>query len=95
MSDEPELVKIAFLLDPDESGGISVERLWAKPLADGTYVLDNSPFHAYGVSWQDVVYAELVETGLVFSTIARRGGHSTYRVRLPKGQTHAFRSGRS
>jgi len=91
MSDTSDLVKIAFPLNPDESGGISVERLWAQPLSDGTYVLDNSPFHAYGVSWQDVVSAELDETGeLVYSAIARRGGHSTYRVRLPKGKSDAY-----
>lgn len=68
-----------------------MERLWAKPLSDGTFILDNSPFHAYGVSWQDVVYAELDQTGeLVYTAVARRGGHSTYRIRLPKGTSHAY-----
>lgn len=31
-----------------------VETLWAKPVDVDQYQLDNSPFYAYGVSWQDV-----------------------------------------
>jgi len=63
----PDLVKIAFRLNAEESDGITRERLRAKPMPDGTFLLDNSPFHVYGVSYRDSVHAELEEeeTGLL------------------------------
>jgi hypothetical protein len=41
----------------DEEGGTDVETLWATHLGADAYKLDNSPFYAYGVSWEDVVSA--------------------------------------
>lgn len=83
---ESQRVKIAFPLEADQSGGIERERLWATPLPDGSYLIENSPFHAFGVSYGDAVHANLERGDLVFSKVARRGGHSTYRLRLPRGQ---------
>jgi len=83
------LVKIIFDVDSVTSPDMATpESLWAKPNFDGTYILDNSPFFVYGVSYQDQVFAREIDRRLVFTGIAKRGGHSTYRVRLPKGQTH-------
>jgi hypothetical protein len=59
-------------------------------MPDGTFLLDNSPFHVYGVSYRDSVHAELEEEELVFSGVAQRGGHSTYRLKLPGGATHGY-----
>lgn len=87
---DSNLVKIAFPLNAEESDGITRERLWAKPMPDGTFVLDNSPFHVYGISYRDIVHAELEEEGLVFSGVAQRGGHSTYRLKLPSGASHGY-----
>jgi hypothetical protein len=84
------MVKVAFPLDVKQSGGIERERLWATPQPDGTYVIENSPFHAYGVSYQDAVYADLNDGELTFANIARRGGHSTYRLKLPSGKGLAY-----
>jgi hypothetical protein len=86
---EPDLVQIVFSLDAD-AGGIETERLWAMPLANGTFLLDNSPFHAYGVSYMDVVNVDSTLNGFEFASVASRGGHSTYLIRLPLGQSHAY-----
>src|SRR5688572_22698495 len=41
----------------NEDGSADVETLWATSLGADNYKLDNSPFYAYGVSWEDVVHA--------------------------------------
>ena len=87
---ESHMVKVAFPLDAEHSGGIERERLWATPQADGTYRIENSPFHAYEISYCDCVYANLQSGDLVFAKIARRGGHSTYRLRLPRHKEHGY-----
>ncbi|SEP10852.1 protein of unknown function [Luteibacter sp. UNC138MFCol5.1] len=58
---------------------------------DGGFELENSPFYVYGVSYRDVVEAE-VDTGvLTFIRVVRRGGHSTYRLLVTgDGQASAF-----
>jgi hypothetical protein len=48
-------VKVKFVESDDE--GDDVETLWAVALGNNLFRLDNSPFYAYGVSWQDVVEA--------------------------------------
>lgn len=83
MSDD--LVKICFTLDPDDWHRTPTERLWAKPIHDlaaSAFELDNTPFHAFGVSWHDVVRAVEVDGALQFAGVIARGGHSTYRVFL-------------
>lgn len=77
-----DLIKIAF---PVERGW--AETMFAQPLPSGHYRIDNSPFHVYGVSNGDTVSAAPDQDGrLVFTDVVQRGGHSTYRVRLPPGQ---------
>jgi hypothetical protein len=71
-----ELVKVGFRY---EDGG--VETLWAAPLGNNLYRLDNSPFYIYGVSWQDVVEAQPEEDGfLFFLRVIEKSGHRTVRV---------------
>lgn len=70
------------------SGGILGERMHCIPLGDGTFQVDNSPFHAFGVSLGDKITATEDSDGLIFDSIISRGGHSTYRVRLPSGASH-------
>lgn len=77
-------MKIAFRL-PDGS----VENMHAEPLPDGTFRLDNVPFHVRGISYDDEFTVMPEDGRLFFSIVARRGGHSTYRVRLPKGSSHS------
>lgn len=77
-----DLIKVAF---PVENG--SIETMFAQLLPCGDYRVDNSPFHVYGVSYGDTVSAAPDPDGrLVFTGVVQRGGHATYRVRLPQGQ---------
>jgi hypothetical protein len=57
------------------------ETLWASPLGGGLYRLENSPFFAYGVSWQDVIEAHAAPDGLLeFARCVRKSGNRTLRV---------------
>ena len=61
--------------------GENIETLWATPVGEGEYQLDNSPFWAYGVSWKDVVAAAPDSDGqLAMTHIVRKSGHRTVRV---------------
>ena len=71
------MVKIQFLPNTTRDG--IVENMWAESVENG-FRLENSPFYAYGVSYQDIVSAELDDGILVFKGILTRGGHSTYRI---------------
>jgi len=75
MSQEEKMVKV-LLQDGDE-----VETLWAVHLQENLYRLDNSPFFAYRISWEDIVEAEPDKNGvLCFSRIAVKSGNRTVRV---------------
>ena len=69
---EPK-AKVLFRV-PNEDGTAEVETLWATPLGDDRYQLDNSPFYAYSVSWQDIVHAPIsAEEGVpTFERLPRR-----------------------
>ena len=80
-------MKIRFPLNLAENDyGLDGEFLSAVPLGDNEYVIDNPPFHVYGVSYKDIVYAKEKSGVLTFGSIIKRGGHSTYRIRMPLGQ---------
>ena len=89
MSDEAPLAKVAF---PIEVGEATTETLWALNLGEGRYQLDNTPWFAYGVSWQDVVEAvPEAEGGFpVFRRVVQKSGHRTLRTALPESATEAF-----
>jgi hypothetical protein len=73
--------KVLFRI-PDGAGGANVETLWATPLGFDTYQLDNSPFYAYGVSWQDTVLAPVSpeEQMPTFQSVVVKSGNRTIRV---------------
>jgi hypothetical protein len=57
------------------------ETLWASPLGGDLYRLDNSPFFAYGVSWQDIIEAHAAPDGLLeFVRCVRKSGNRTLRA---------------
>lgn len=64
--------------------GGDVETLWACPLRDNHYELDNTPWFAYGVSWHDVIEARPQEDGgfPVFSRVIHKSGYRTIRLVL-------------
>jgi len=66
----------------NEDGSTEVETLWATHLGADNYRLDNSPFYAYGVSWEDVVAAPFnAEEGRpTFERVVEKSGNRTIRV---------------
>jgi hypothetical protein len=79
------LVKLTVPLEAQAWHGSATETLWAEKLANGQYRLRNTPFYAYGLSVEDIVFAQEEAGGLVFTGIARHGGHSTYRIVKSEG----------
>jgi hypothetical protein len=71
-----------------EKGAGTVENMHAKALPNGNFILENVPFHAYGISLGDEFSVTTDSERLVFGAVVRRSGHSTYRVKLPRGGTH-------
>lgn len=82
MSSHPT-AKVLFRI-PDGDSGATVETLWAVPLGNDRYKLDNSPFFVYGVSWQDVVFAphDPQEQMPTFQSVVERSGNRTVRLIL-------------
>ena len=81
MSKHPEMSKVLFRVH-ETDGTARVETLWATPLGDDLYQLDNSPFYAYSVSWKDIVYApyDPDEQFATFQRVVRKSGHKTIRI---------------
>jgi len=73
--------KVLFRI-PAEDGSADVETLWATALGGDEYKLDNSPFYAYSVSWQDIVYAPFDEKEgrPTFVRVVKKSGHRTIRI---------------
>src|SRR5215472_15911987 len=80
-------VKIQFVLDPKDGHGYETEGLWGESLGAGEFRILNSPFFAFGISFDDVVKAESSAGVYRFQEVLRRGGHSTYRLFLQNDRT--------
>jgi hypothetical protein len=80
------VVKVKVPLPPDTAFGGDSESLWAEVTNDGLYRIRNVPFFAKGLSFGDVVRAKQEKGELIFRNVARRGGHSTYRIFASKGR---------
>ena len=75
-------VKVAFDVQNDD-GSTEIETLWAEPLGNHVYRLDNSPFYVYSISWQDEVFAPPSADGLpTFQRVVSKSGNRTVRIRL-------------
>jgi hypothetical protein len=81
MADTPEHVKIVIdtELEDDGIGGVG---LWARPLGDDLYELDNTPWHTLAINDRDIVraIASSPDKNPVFVDVVRRGGHRTIHV---------------
>jgi hypothetical protein len=79
---EPSHVKVLFRLEIiDDWPDVEVEGMWATPLGGDCYKLDNIPFHAMGVSDQDVVIAgPAMEPGVWFQEVLEPSEFSTVRI---------------
>jgi Domain of unknown function (DUF4265) len=73
--------KVLFRV-PGDDGTAEVETLWATELGNDEYKLDNSPFYAYSVSWEDIVYAPFdpIEERPTFQRVIKKSGNRTVRV---------------
>jgi hypothetical protein len=73
--------KILFRISNDD-GAAEVETLWATKLEGDNYQFDNSPFYAYGVSWQDIVFSpyDQDEEFPTFQHVVSKSGHRTIRI---------------
>lgn len=56
------------------------EIMWAFPLGENRFRIQNVPFYAFGVSYDDVVEAPTIGNQNVMRAVVQRGGHSTYRI---------------
>ena len=76
-------VKIVFKLDVDADGypPSEFEGVWATPLGEDRFRIDNVPFFVKAVANGDVVRAIKNSDGeFIFDEIVERGGHSTVRI---------------
>jgi len=73
--------KVLFRV-PNEDGSADIETLWATHVGADNYQLDNSPFYAYGVSWEDIVSAPFSpeEGHFTFERVVSKSGNRTVRV---------------
>jgi hypothetical protein len=75
-----DLEKVTVQLKKADWHDHATETMWARPIGKDRFQLQNVPFYAYGVSYDDVV--EAVNTGdqNLVRSVVKRGGHSTYRI---------------
>lgn len=85
MSESPSPDAKVMFRTARADGSVDVETPWATHLGNDHYAIDNSLWYAYGVSWQDVVYAPLDEQQgfAVFQHVVKKSGHRTIRVLFP------------
>lgn len=81
---EDGLIKVKFPLENDVLG-IEAEWMWARWQGENVFELDNSPFHAYGISFKDSFSIEFADDTACFGRILRKEGHRTVRARFPFG----------
>jgi hypothetical protein len=79
---EPD-AKVLFLVPSNDAGSneADIETLWAWRLGEDKYKLDNLPYFAYSVSWEDIVYAPFNEDeGFpTFQKVIEKSGNRTIR----------------
>jgi hypothetical protein len=76
------LSKVLFELEKSDWHDHGTESMWAIPVDDNVFRLDNVPYYVYGVSYRDVISTKPVGGQNAFADVVARGGHSTYRIFL-------------
>ena len=82
-----QLEKIKIVLPEADWHQFAAETIWANPIGNGKYILENSPLFANDLSYKDIVYAqyEEKEEGFpVFKKVIESSKHSTYRIFFSK-----------
>ena len=76
-------VRLLVSLERDPgAAGPDEEWLWAEPLGSGRFLLESTPFFAYGLSHGDVVRAGEEGEMPRLAAIERKSGHRTLRIAL-------------
>lgn len=83
------LDKVYIELEPESWHGHTSESLWATRLDDGLYKVENSPFFARGISYEDIVEVTQRDGVNIFVRTVFPSGGSTYRIILGKNTTKA------
>jgi hypothetical protein len=74
-------VKVVVALEKDDYPPADHENLWAVPMGEGCFRIDNIPFFAKSIALGDIVSAVPDEQGLLqFKEVVRPSGHSTPRL---------------
>lgn len=81
------IVKLFINLDTADWHGHGVESIWATPIHDKLVCVENSPFFAKGISYLDEVNVVERDGQLWFEKVAKKSGHSTYRIILSRQVT--------
>jgi len=81
-SSADDMVKVVVKLEKDEDDypPADYEGLWARPLSDGLFQIDNVPFFAKGIAYGDIVSASAEQKELRFREVVRPSGHHTLRL---------------
>jgi Domain of unknown function (DUF4265) len=85
-----EIRKVFFRIPKENQNGFEGEWLWCRHFSKETCEIDNSPFRIYGISIGDIISYVKEGDNLIFSSLVKRGGHSTYRVILPAAKGHDY-----
>ncbi len=74
MNKQKDLIKLFIELDEDWHG-FSTESVWVKKLGNDLYRIENTPFYAMGISFQDIVKGRESNGRIEFQSVVERGGH--------------------
>jgi hypothetical protein len=82
--DEEGLVKIH--IDLPNHWAIGGESVWAEPLGNDLYKIENVPFYTYGLNFQDIVRATPDSEDLIpeIRELIAPSGHRTFRILFNK-----------
>lgn len=75
-------VVVALEKDADDYPPADYENLWAVPVGEGLFRVDNIPFFARSIALGDLVVASPEEGLLRFKEVVQPSGHSTVRIIL-------------
>jgi hypothetical protein len=75
-------VVVALEKDEDDYPPADYENLWAVPVGEGLFRIDNIPFFAHSIALGDIVAASPEQGLLRFKEVVQPSGHSTVRLIL-------------
>jgi len=62
------------------AGEIGEETIWAEPVDEGYYKVDNIPFFATNLAYNDIISVEDENGVLYFNNLIKASGHSTLQI---------------